>query len=567
MSALGDDRITWRLTAAILGAMLLVLGVGLGILAATDIERFEEDTRAGAALIARVVGDYSASDLAFDDRVDSTATLEKLRQDPTIVSAEVRDREGKLFSTYHRTGEAHLDPGVLDVSHEIVERGERLGTLHLKVSTAPLEARIRTYVWTVASVGVGLAALAVVFAVMLQRAISRPILAAVGRREEERARAEQAERRYAQRLQMLHEIDQAILAARSLRVISESALAHLSRVVPCVSSSVVEMSPEDERPRVLAIHPKGVAPPEEGAPGVLSVPLSTEDEVIGALRLRIEHTGVIDPESRQIAVEVAELLALAVKQARLAEQVERHTERLERRVIERTAQLQASNREMERFAYSVAHDLRSPLRAMQGFGTALLEDYGPKLDEQGRDYLTRIVASSERMGDLIHDLLEYSRLSLDNLELTPVPLATALAEARAQIDPQIASREVELVVEGGLALVLGHRLTLVQVLVNLLSNAIKFVPPGARPRIVVRTDDLGERVRLWVEDNGIGIAREHHGRIFQLFERLHGRDTYPGTGIGLAIVSKAVERMGGDVGVESELGRGSRFWVELSRAE
>ena len=141
-----------------------------------------------------------------------------------------------------------------------------------------------------------------------------------------------------------------------------------------------------------------------------------------------------------------------------------------------------------------------------------------------------------------------------------------LAEVRAALAESVRDSHAQVEVEGPLPPVIGHRPTLVQVVTNLLSNAVKFVPPGVPPKVRVRAERRGELVRLWVEDNGIGLAPEHRDRIFKVFERLHGEETYPGTGIGLAIVKKGVERTGGRAGVESDDGRGSRFWVELPRA-
>jgi signal transduction histidine kinase len=145
----------------------------------------------------------------------------------------------------------------------------------------------------------------------------------------------------------------------------------------------------------------------------------------------------------------------------------------------------------------------------------------------------------------------------------PVPLDAAIREAQAEVDLPLRQRGGEIAVEGPFPRVRAHRSTLVQVLTNLLTNAIVYVAPGAPPRIRVWTEERSGTVRVWVEDQGIGIAPEHQERIFHVFERLHGSETYPGTGIGLAIVRKGIERMGGTVGVESAQGAGSRFWIEL----
>jgi signal transduction histidine kinase len=141
-----------------------------------------------------------------------------------------------------------------------------------------------------------------------------------------------------------------------------------------------------------------------------------------------------------------------------------------------------------------------------------------------------------------------------------------MADVRAQLDSDLREKKVEFEVPDALPSVMGHRATLGQVVGNLVSNGIKFVAPGVTPRIRVRCEDKGDRVRLWVEDNGIGIAPEFRERIFRIFERLHGGELYPGTGIGLAIVQKGVERLGGSVGLESTEGEGSRFWIEIRRA-
>ena len=242
-------------------------------------------------------------------------------------------------------------------------------------------------------------------------------------------------------------------------------------------------------------------------------------------------------------------------------------QRLEDRVRARTAELQERNEELEAFAYSISHDLRAPLRAMGGFSQALLEDYGERLDQTGRQYAERVVAGANTMDLLIRDLLSYSRITRSELRLTPLDLHHAMQSATEQVADDVAARHARVVVDEPLPAVIGHETTLAQVLANLLANAIKFVPAERTPEVHVRAERRDGRVRVWVEDNGIGIAPEHHERIFRVFERLNPAEDYPGTGIGLAIVRKGVERMGGHVGVESQPGGGSRFWIELSQAE
>ena len=258
---------------------------------------------------------------------------------------------------------------------------------------------------------------------------------------------------------------------------------------------------------------------------------------------------------------------LYLKTEQIREQAER-LRILELREQERKfSQLEEIKTELDGFTSAVAHDLRSPLRAMTGFSEALLEECAGSLGPTGRDYASRILSSARRMDDLIRDLLAYSRLSREEIILERIDLVALLREILGQMSPEVAERKASITLAEPMPPVSGHRLLLTQILTNLLSNAIKFMKPGTEPRIVVRAEGVQEGVRVWVEDNGIGIAAEHHERIFRVFERLNLQDLYPGTGVGLAIVRRAVERLHGRAGVESEPGKGSRFWISLKRVE
>ena len=241
------------------------------------------------------------------------------------------------------------------------------------------------------------------------------------------------------------------------------------------------------------------------------------------------------------------------------------TRSLEREIAERRRveeELRSSNKELEAFTYSVSHDLRGPLRAITGFSDVLLKDYIDHIkDEEGRDFLRRIAAGARQMDALIQDLLAFSRLGREKISIGPVDLGKTIDDALAQVD----ANGAEIHKQDGLPQSIGNRTLLAQVFSNLVSNAVKFVAPEVKPRVRIRADLNGERVRVWVEDNGIGIAPEYHERIFRVFERLNPGNGYPGTGIGLAIVRRAMERMGGRCGVESAPGKGSRFWIELPK--
>jgi len=305
---------------------------------------------------------------------------------------------------------------------------------------------------------------------------------------------------------------------------------------------------------------------QEGFHSSAAFPLISRGKAFGALNLYSPVPGFFTPERIALFQALAHQAAAALVNTALYDEIRAHVTELEKRVAERTADLEATNRELESFSYSVSHDLRAPLRTMQGFAQALEEDYGAKLASTGREHVQRIVAAAQRMDILIQDLLAYSQLSRAEVRLKPVGLAAAVKEALAQLDGEVRETGAQIVVAPSLPEVMGHLPTLTQVIGNLLGNAIKFVPPGATPSVSVWAEERGGRVRLWIEDNGIGISPAHQARIFRVFERLHGVETYPGTGIGLAIVHKGAERMGGEAGVESGIGKGSRFWVELDKS-
>jgi len=280
-------------------------------------------------------------------------------------------------------------------------------------------------------------------------------------------------------------------------------------------------------------------------------PLRNErGEIIGAAKI-----------ARDISEQKRAEEALQRAQAELRE----HAAKLEKAVSERTADLRATNEHLETFVYSIAHDLRAPLRSMTGYAQLLMEDHAPTLQEDAQQMLKRIQTSSEFMDRLLLDLLAYGRTARAELELGPVETQRAWETALFQCATQIEQSRAKVETVPPLPIVRAHEGTLGQVLANLLSNALKFVGPGVQPQVRFGGEGENSQIRLWVEDNGIGIPREQQGRVFRVFERLHG-PRYAGTGIGLSIVRKGVERMGGQVGLESTPGKGSRFWIELPRA-
>jgi signal transduction histidine kinase len=249
---------------------------------------------------------------------------------------------------------------------------------------------------------------------------------------------------------------------------------------------------------------------------------------------------------------------------RVEEEIRQLNAELEQRVAQRTSELEAANKELEAFSYSVSHDLRAPLRAVDGFSKAVVEDYGPQLPAQGRRYLETIRQSAQRMGELIDDLLMFSRLSRTPLAARMVDTNRLVNEVLEEIRDQFDGRHVDVRV-AALPACLGDPALLKQVWINLLSNAVKFT--GGRESAVVEigsSRDNGDNV-FFVRDNGTGFDMKYAGKLFGVFQRLHRAEDFSGTGVGLAIVQRVIHRHGGRVWADAEVDRGASFNFTLGR--
>jgi PAS domain S-box-containing protein len=423
----------------------------------------------------------------------------------------------------------------------------------------------------------------------------------------ERKRAEDRLRRSADRLGMLHDMDQAILAARSPAEVGRAALGRIRRMVPCQRCTVLLFDAPKGQAQVLAGFAGGLAlstttvpletlsagealrratvrstddittveePPAifrqliaEGIRSVLSVPLLVDGEAIGEINLASSTPGGFDAEHREIALEIAAPLAIAIQHARLRDELARRTAELERRVAERGAALRAAMAELESVLYSVSHDLRGPMRHIGGFAQLLLEDGGPTLDPAAQHYARRISEGAARLAGMVDDLVQFSRVSRQDMMRREVNLNTLVEDlvghfqAEAAVEGRVLDWQVaELpVVEGDPALM---RLAVEQ----LLANAVKFTRPRDRATIRVRPVRSEEEDGIAVEDNGVGFRMAYAGKLFGLFQRLHRAEEFEGNGTGLALVQRIAQRHGGRVWAESELDQGATFYVTFGGA-
>jgi signal transduction histidine kinase len=274
------------------------------------------------------------------------------------------------------------------------------------------------------------------------------------------------------------------------------------------------------------------------------------------------RAGVFTPEHREIAGEVAAQLSIAAEQHRLHERVRLHASELEQRVVERTTELAAANQELEAFAYSISHDLRAPLRFITKFSGVLREKYQGQLDADGQGYCTTIQQQSSSMGQLIDDLLAFSRWSRAPLRQRPVAMTALVQSVFAEIAPAEDRDRIDFQLDE-LPSVSGDPNLLRQVWSNLLSNALKYSSKKSRALIHVSSSVEAGLVTFRVQDNGAGFDMRYAGKLFGVFKRLHLEKDFPGTGVGLAIVRRIVERHGGRIWAESQPDEGATFSFTL----
>lgn len=299
---------------------------------------------------------------------------------------------------------------------------------------------------------------------------------------------------------------------------------------------------------------------EVGFSSAIAAPLISRGKPLGVLTLVLAESGRrYDEDDLELAMQLAERAAIAVDNARLFAEAKSLNAELEERVEARTEELKAANTELESFTYSASHDLRAPLRGINGFSQALLEDYGDELDETAREYLRRIHAGAVRMGDLIDDLLALSRISRAEFTLERVDLTALVCGVLEILQAAEPEREVELRIEPYMYACADARLLLIA-LENLLGNAWKFTREEKNAVIEVGSEAEG---KFFVRDNGAGFDMKYANKLFVPFQRLHPTEAYGGTGIGLATSRRIFERLGGRLWGEGVEGEGATFHFTL----
>jgi PAS domain S-box-containing protein len=586
-------------------AMLLVVSGSVALLTCGAYYVYEvltarDSARHELTVLGDIVAGNSTAAVAFENREDANAVLGHTRANRNLTVAALYDNQGNLFATYQReTGAAPPAPGPTRVAYEgdrlvlvrpVVQAGKRLGTLYLESNLDFLYTRMRLYALTALSIVSVALLIAYLLARRLQRQVSEPILAlagtarAVSDRHDYGARAAPAEGAEFTLLtdafnHMLGQIQAQDRTLRDrealLRAILDSSLNAI--VVTNSGGVIIDWNARAEKmfgwTKDEALGRKLVdttvpLAAEQFSPFTEATSGSRAAWPVESLATRRDGTRFpveIAVRSLQVGNELTfcSFISDVTDRRRAQDQLAQLNRELEQRVTERTAQLAAANQELEAFSYSVSHDLRAPLRHIEGFAGLLREHVNGKLDATAEDFLRRIGASAKRMGRLIEDLLVFSRHGRVELRHEHVALTELVEDIRARLMSTEPRRVIRWNVHP-LPIVWGDASLLHQVFFNLLDNAVKYTRRRETAEIEIGTTpgDPSE-VTIYVRDNGAGFDPRYQDRLFGVFQRLHNADEFEGTGVGLANVRRIVQRHGGRTWGEGKPGVGATFFFTL----
>jgi len=296
----------------------------------------------------------------------------------------------------------------------------------------------------------------------------------------------------------------------------------------------------------------------------LVVPVFRGEKIIAILGMGNKPTEYTHQDIEAVSL-LADLAWEIAERKRAEDELRKHRDHLEEMVTERTSELAAINQELEAFSYSVSHDLRAPLRAISGFSEIIASRHKQDLSEEGKHYFDNIIQASSQMDQLILDLLRYSRLGRKAIHLQQINLSDILDKVTDSLAGRLAESKAQFNKPKIFPTILGEQTLLMQIFTNLFENAITYRLPEIPLQLSITCKNENDLVIVGVKDNGVGISSEYHDKIFNVFQRLHSQDEHPGTGIGLAIVKKSVDLLGGKIWVESQVGKGSTFYIKLMK--
>ncbi|MCI0493807.1 ATP-binding protein, partial [candidate division KSB1 bacterium] len=570
---------------------------------------FKNDLINNTMLNARLISEYCISPIIFEDQKGVTEILSRLQAISYITNGYIFDNKGNQYafegdstaqpapdfsarSTHYFKGEYFY------LSQPIVYQNEDCGTIYLQASTKELNQKIWYNLWTMLLLMSVLMGFAYFLAAKLQKIISAPLLelAAVTEkisREEDyslqvvyegKDEIRQLFDGFNNMLKQIHqrklERDLAEEALRKeeaeLRTIIEASpnailVTDLKGAIIECNQAGLEMFGVSERQRIIGQNGLDLIVPEEHSfarENLLKVRqkiltrniqyhLIKQDGTI--FPAEVSGNLIQDPDSSSEAFVI--LIKDITEQIQAEAKIKQLNEELERRVAERTAELESANNELKEFAYIVSHDLKAPLRGLSQLSQWLAQDYGTHFDAQGKEMLKMLIGRAKRMSNLIDGILQYSRVGRSKVDFVPVELNKLVREVNDLLDPP-AHIQIEIVTD--LPTVSGDYVRLEQVFQNLIGNAIKYMDKE-HGLISIGCNDTEQFWKFWIKDNGPGIDQKYHERIFQIFQSLLPRDELESTGIGLTLVKKIVTLYGGKIWLESEIGAGTTFYFTLPK--
>ena len=567
---------------------------------------FRQTTATHLSTLGRVLANNSTASLTFNIPEDATEVLSALQAEPHIRAASLYDENGKLFATYPKdlsAGELPASPesegyefrsGYLISFQPVVHEEKRLGTLYLKSDMDAMYARFRLYGYIAAVVIVVSSLLAYALSRRLQQQISQPVLAlaqtarAVADRGDYSVRAlkigtgefETLTEAFNQMLERIHEGDSALRDSEErFRSAMKYSAIGMALLIPDgswldVNQALSEMTGYS-RAEILCQKFEAIIHPDDLATNTHEFQqlLSGEKNVYRLEQRQVHKSGKV------IWVDLSVSIVRDVNDKPLycIAQIQEITNRkkdeellrnlnteLEQRVQERTQKLKEANKELEAFSYSVSHDLRAPLRAIDGFSRILLEDNADRLDEDGKRVLGVIRSNTQNMGRLIDDLLAFSRLSRKQIEPCLVNMSELAKDVFEQLKPAFVDQNIRFNLST-LPDSHGDPGLIRQVFVNLLSNAAKYSRPKAQSVIDVDGHAENGNYIYSVKDNGVGFDMAYANKLFGVFQRLHTVDQFEGTGVGLAIVQRIVHHHGGRVWADARINEGATFYFSLPK--
>ncbi len=423
----------------------------------------------------------------------------------------------------------------------------------------------------------------------------------------DRKLAEEERNNYAKRMEILHEIDSIVLETLSFDTVCKTVLAKLLELIPCSLITVNEIESSINTVRAVSLNSEilsfiavGKSYPiskaytdilqnrklviindvnialnpdsnlvwtklvENGQSSYMYIALIVKDELLGFLGFTSDIPNFFIEKYQASALEFANQLSIVMQQLRLIEAIKQHAIDLEAKVEERTLQLQSVNKELESFSYTVAHDLRSPLRSIDGFSTILLEDYDSILDVEGKKLLHVIKSNALRMDSLIMELLELANLNPYSMNYKELNMYELVSDLLNSIIPEDTRVLFDFRINT-LPVVQADAILMRQVWQNLITNAVKFTLPQVEKRIEIGSIDREHEIVFFINDSGVGFDMNYVSKIFGSFQRLHSQNDFEGNGIGLAIVKKIIQRHKGEVWAESVVGKGSTFYFTIPK--